>query len=268
MLLRLFILACLALLGSSPVGAHGTHQTRLAEADARIASQPGNPDFRRSRAVLYLDHRDYDAAVSDLERAEELDPGRPLTALLRGRVELARGRPAAASAALARCLSAWPEHPEAHLAMARASTASGDSRAAAHHYERALQTAPVATPAHYLGLSRALAAAGRPDQALASLDEGMRRLGPLPALTDAAIALELERGTTDAALARLDRDPERARADRLFRRGEILERDGRRDGARLAYRAALSELASRSRQTPALRKLQTRTLAALARLEP
>lgn len=268
MLLRLCTLVCLTLFAGSPVFAHGTHQARLDEAGARITAAPGNPDFHRSRAVLYLDQRDFQAALADLDRAEALDPGRPLTNLLRGRVELARGRPAEAEAALARCLATWPDHPDAHLAMARAQAARGDWLAAAQHYDRALQTAPVPTPAHYLERSRALAAAGRRDEALAGLDEGIQRLGPLPALTDSAITLELERGDTDAALARLDRDPDRARADRLLRRGEILELGGRDAGARLAYRAALAELSSRNRQTPALRKLENRTLAALARLEP
>lgn len=266
MLLRPALLLCLLLAGS-PALAHGTHEARLAEAERAIATDPGNPDLYRSRSVLHLEHGDSEAALADLDRAEALDPSRPLTDLLRGRLELARGRPDAAHEALQRCVSAWPEHPDAQLELARAHAARGDAQAAAERYELALALAPVASPTLYLERARALYAAGRTDEALAGLDAGIQRLGPHPALVDAAIGIELERDAFDAALARLAGSPSGQRPDLLLRRGEILERAGRTAEARRAYRAALAELSERRRDSPALRELAARARAALERLE-
>lgn len=98
---------------------------------------------------------------------------------------------------------------------------------------------------------------------LAGLDDGLRRLGNLVTLQDAAIALEIALGRIDAALARVDRmlaDLPR-KESWLARRGEILAASGRDDDARQAFTDALmtlERLPAPLRETAAMRDLQAR----------
>ena len=94
-----------------------------------------------------------------------------------------------------------------------------------------------------------------------ALDDGMQRLGPVVALAMLAIEIETQQGRVDAALARLDRLAERSprQATWLNRRGEILERAGRREEARASYARVLAELDTlpvHRRRSPAMRQLE------------
>ncbi len=89
--------------------------------------------------------------------------------------------------------------------------------------------------------ARALAAADRIDETLATLDEGSRRLGSVVTLELAATELEVSRARYDAALTRMDRLAATAprKEQWLLQRREILERAGRPAEAREAFAAAL-----------------------------
>jgi tetratricopeptide (TPR) repeat protein len=222
---------------------------------------------------LYQGHGDFAAALADLERAERFDPTRGDLGLHRGRLVLAAGHPEEALAPLRGLLAKVPDHPEGNLALARALAELGRPSDAADHYTRAIAAAPVATPSHYLEWADALLAAGESQVALNGLDAGLGRLGPVVALANRAIEIELALDRVDAALARLDRLASRAarRETWLARRGEILEKSGRRVEARAAYVGALSEierLPPRRRATPAMVQLESRMRGGVARLAP
>ena len=107
------------------------------------------------------------------------------------------------------------------------------------------------------------------DEALAGLDRGIERLGPLVSLEFHAIELELERKNFDGALARLDRvAPQYGRRETVLeRRGEILTAAGRENEARQAFAEALAALETISpsrRATPAMAQMETRLRAILA----
>ncbi len=94
------------------------------------------------------------------------------------------------------------------LAHARVLAALGRFGAAASAYARVVDLAPRADPDVRLERIRAIAASGRPgalDEAIREADAATAALGPIPALEQAALALERRAGRTDAALARLDR---------------------------------------------------------------
>jgi predicted RNA polymerase sigma factor len=136
-----------------------------------------------------------------------------------------------------------------------------------------LELAPGAGPDLHLARVRALAAGGDATlgEALRALDEAEADLGPVPALAQEGLALELRAGRTDAALARLDRLSARTRHREgwLVQRAEILERAGRSEQAKSAYSAALASLDSlppTRRATPAAVTLAARAREGLERL--
>lgn len=267
------IVVCAAVLAPGLARAHGSHDDRLATVERRIATDPGDAEGYLERSLIYREQGDFHRSLSDLDRAAQVTPDDARALLLRGRLFLAWSRPHDARPPLERLVARQPRNPEAQLALARALARDGHPLEAVLHYDRAIENAPVPTPTHYLERAQALAAAGEDhlEAAVAGLDAGIRRLGPAPALTRYAIELELRRGRTDAALARLSLVPSPGLdADRLAWRGEILDRAERSEEARAAYSEALAEIESlpaHKRATPARARLEARTREALARLE-
>ncbi len=256
--------------------AHGELHDRIAAVERRIAREPSNPEHYLLRADLYRQHGDWPSALADLDRAAGLAPENAGALYLRGRVLLDAGRPADARAALESYLTRESEHRDrrasAHLLLAEAAMGLAQPLQAAGHYRRATELAERPGPQAFLDCARALGAAGEPiDDALACLDDGLARLGTLPALELPAIELELEAGRFDAALARLDRLAARSprREHWRVRRGEILEQAGRFQEARAAFleaRAALAALPA-DRRPRAGRELEARIRRGLARLD-
>ncbi len=100
----------------------------------------------------------------------------------------------------------------------------------------------------------------------------MQRLGAIVTLDVMAIELELAALRYDHALARVDRlATQGGRPEAwLARRGQIMERAGRREEARAAYRAALTALDSvppSRRRVRATVDLENQLLSALEGLE-
>lgn len=233
---------------ASPASGHGDLHEQISALDRRIEAAPDRADLHLRRGDLHRAHRDWPAAMNDYDRAAHLDPGLPAVDLARGLTLLDMGSSAAARDALGRFLSRQPAHVEARVGLARSLSALGEPLAAAAEYTRAIERAARPRPEHYLERARALVQAGDVwlDEAVAALDDGARRLGSVPGLEMLAIDLELRRGRTDAALARLERlaAPAARKESWLVRRGDILEHAGRLDEARTAYRQALAAIES------------------------
>lgn len=265
----------LALALAGPSGAHGTFHGRLARLDQQLERAPKDVDLWLARAALHREHRDFDAALSDLERAAALDPARAELDYHRARVTLAAGQPAAAEAALTRFLERRPGHAAGCALRARARTDLGRPLAAAADWTCAIEAHPAAPPDYYVARASALAAAGDAHlvAALEGLEAGLARFGevPVPTLALQAAEIEVRLGRTAAALARIDRLASRAERKESWyaRRGRILERAGRRGEAQAAFeqaRAALGTLPEHRRATPAMRELDAEVAAAIERL--
>src|SRR5262249_8003603 len=126
-------------------------------------------------------------------------------------------------------------------------------------------------PDHYLERARLELARNDAAGALAGIDTGIAKMGPVPVLEDLAIAIELTQGRIDAALARLDRMAavSQRKETWLARRGEIVAKSGRKDDARSASKAALvatDRLPFAMRRTKAMTDLEDRVRNALASL--
>ncbi len=170
-------------------------------------------------------------------------------------------------------LALVPDHDRALRLRARAWTAFGQSLKAVRDWDRAIAVSKRVTPDDYFERAKLLSALGGDavQEALAGLDEGLERLGPVVSLAFMAIDLEVQLGHTDAALERLaEIEPQFARKEIVLeRRGHILLAAGRRTEARGAFVAALSELETlptHRRSTRAVESLEARLQQVLAEL--
>jgi tetratricopeptide (TPR) repeat protein len=259
------------LLGAAAAPAHEDRDETLARLDRTIAASPKDPAPWRERAVLERRRGDFARAHADLGRAAKLGLGSALTQRERGLLWLAERRFAEAEASLRGVLAETPDDPPTLLAHARALAGLERFREASDTYERLVRIAPRSSPDVQLERIGAAEAAGGLERALGSAEQALAELGPVPALEQRALDLELRTGRIDAALARLDRLARAggAREERLLQRAEILERAGREDAARNAYADTLGALAARTearRGTPAAQTIAAEARDGIARL--
>ena len=255
--------------------AHGDLHEQIVAVSQRIKADPSNADLVLRRAELYREHEQWPQANADYDRAARLAPDKPAVSLGRGKLYLAMGKLDAARASLDRVLAAQPTHVDALATRAQVLQAQGEHLAAAADYAQAIAIASSPEPDFYLGRARSLSAAqpARDDDALASLDEGLARLGKLPSLSLAAIELQVRRGEFDDALQRLDRlrEAQPRQEAWLERRGDILMAAQRPDQATQAWQdslAALEALPPRLRGTGAMLELRKRLTQRLQKVSP
>lgn len=255
--------------------AHGSFDERIEAANRAVAAAPSDPEARLVRADLLRRHGDFGAALEDLEEVDRLSPNLPRTLYFRGLVHLSGSRPGEAEVLIRRFLERQPIHAAGYEAHARALLALERPLEAAGAYDLAIAQQSIPVPDHYVERARAYAAAGNEhiEEAIRGLDAGLVVMGSVVSLERVSIELELRRGATDAALARLDRITKRSprRESWLAKRGEILVRAGRNDEARESFALALSELkllSSRKRRTPAMARLESELQQNLVGLEP
>ncbi len=258
---------------------HAELQVVIDELDRRIAADQGNAELYLRRGEMHRLHRDWPAALADYERAAGLDPSLHEVDLFRGRMHLDADHPREALAALDRFLAARPGDVRALVHRAEAKVRLGDGSGGARDYTAAIEglmrEGRSPTPEMFIERSRALAAAGPEHRkaALRGLEQGMDLLGRPITLELEALELELALGRTEAALARVERLAETTAAPEpwILRKAEILERSGRTDEARVAYRRVLEGLEARPahrRRAGPLAELEARARESLARLNP
>jgi len=258
---------------SVPAAGHEGLHEQIAALTTWIEQDPTNAELYLQRGNLHRLHRNFGLALTDYDRAAQLQTSLAAVDLFRGLTFLDAGAPHLAKLALDRFLATQPDHAEARVARARALMRLGSHLAAAADLTHAINQSPKPKPEYYLERARALAAHGeeRIDEALHGLDEGMKTLGPIITLQLYAIELELQKKRPEAALARLGQITAQAarKESWLARRGEILEQAGRHADAREAYAAALAAMetlpASR-RKTKMMSELDRRLHAGLERL--
>ena len=206
--------------------AHDDLERQLERLDQAIEAAPREAELYLQRASVHHAHQDPAEALTDLERAERLDPDAAGLWLLRGRVLLESGRAGEAIPALQRYLDLQPGDGLALALRARARSQTGDTAGAEADYAAA--TASLARPGPELIMERSqnLQSAGRSQEALAVLDEGIRNLGGAAAL--ARFEAPLQRPGSRAAL--------------LARRAEVLDLAGEPEAASEDRRQALAAL--------------------------
>jgi len=269
---RLIPLVCVAIwlvLLSSFVAAHEGLHEQIEAVTARIKRDPKNASLYLQRGELHRLRRDWARASADYDRAARLQPELKIIDLARGKMLFESGRLQRAKFTLDRFLHQQSGHFEGLITRGRVLAKLGARSDAVKDFTQALAVSSAPEPELYL--ERAQVIAGdetRVGEALSSLDEGIKRLGPLVTLQLAAIDLELRRHNYEGALTRLDLIA--AQSERketwLVRRGEILRLAGREEEARTAFNAALVAIESlppERRQTRTVTALQLRARSAL-----
>jgi tetratricopeptide (TPR) repeat protein len=262
-----------------PASAHGDLDRQIAEVTARIAAQQARPVNVGTRAVLHFErgelhrlHGDWARAEADYDMAIRYQPDLHPVDLGRGRMLLDMGRPRDAKAVLERFLRNWPNHPEGLLVHAQILVKLGWGGKAVRFIDQAIARISQPEPDYYLARVEILVSLGpaQLSRAVAGLDEGIARLGPVVALETRAIELDVELGRWASALSRVDRQAAATiRKDLwLARRADILDSAGRRAEARASRQQALQVIASlppplRTRKTTV--DLEQQLVAALGR---
>ncbi|MFM1767817.1 MAG: hypothetical protein RJA22_346 [Verrucomicrobiota bacterium] len=254
--------------------AHGDFHTLITAADQDVQKEPGKPEPYLRRAELYRLHQMWPECEADIARAVVLVPELPLVDLCLGRLRMDTAWPLTARAHFDRFLAKHPDHVEALTLRSRVWQALGHPLNASEDLARAVRATPEGAPELYIERAQALASAGSGqwETALAVLDDGMRKMGPLVTLQLTAIDIELRRQNYDGALSRVDAVAARSprKESWLARRGEILLQAGRSDEARQAYQSALAALDTLPpvrRNVPAVLDLERRIRVELDQLK-
>jgi tetratricopeptide (TPR) repeat protein len=230
-------------------------------------------DLFIQRGELYMHCREWAKAEADFAAAAQLDPQRLSIGFQRARALLEGGEPARARPFIEHYLGQKPSQAEAWFMRGEIMAALGKTDLARADYAEGFRRAPEASAEQILQWTRLFAALPECDagEVLSVLDDALARLGPMPALLDYAIGLEVGRKNYDAALARIDRGMMHSRfqGNLLVRRGDVLAKSGRRADAMASYRAALAaieELPERNRAVADVQKLASDARNAIERL--
>lgn len=247
----------------SAVRAHPSSAERIAFLDREVEARPEDPRPYLERGAEYSHDGQYELALADLRKAEEL--GDPIVAAYElGLLHHRMGRLAVARTYLDAFLARSPNDALALEERARLLGELGQVDAAVADYERLFAVSRHPNPGSYVAAARLLAAQGEGGiaPALAMLDRGMERLGVVPQLQQPALELELLRGREAQALDRLrSLEPALGESpDWKVEMAELLLRTERAGEARAFLASASAQLAT-LRQTPARRALATRVAA-------
>ena len=233
----------------------------------QIAANPRDGQLLVQRSRLQALGRNYDLALADLDRANRLSP-LPEIDRERAMVYLSAGWYETGVEHVSRHLAKFPKDAAAYLARARMRVKLDQRAAASADFAASFQH--MGHPPLELYLERASALTTEDGaflgEALATLEQGIKQLGPIVTLETAALEVELQQKNFNGALKRVDAMVERMpRKDTwLVRRGDVLVQAGRMVEARVAYQKALEAIAQlppiqRNRATTKELETQVRT---------
>ncbi|MES1167492.1 MAG: tetratricopeptide repeat protein [Pseudomonadota bacterium] len=252
-----------------PVKPGSVHEEELSRANEQVAASPGEGKVWFQRSVLLLLDGEFTAALLDVEQAERLAPGKFFTPWVRGQALAGLGRLEEGRAVLDEFLAAHPDHAAGFAARARISNRLNQTAPALADYRRVLHAGANADVELVLEATGALAASGCAAEALDALTAVLTKLGPVPALTQRAMELEIGAGRFEAALAHVDDLQKLAPRPEpwMAKRASLLAQAGRAEDARHAWQALLTHLETLpnlQRGAPALRSLAEEAGRALA----
>jgi tetratricopeptide (TPR) repeat protein len=207
-------------------------ERRIAAATERIRHNPGDPMLWVARARLQLATGATTAAANDLAAALRLDPGCVAALVGTAFAEHQLGNDVAALVAIRKAGDRGAAGPGLDRLRAQTLCELHRCAEAVPYFESALAATADPRPEHFLELAAALVVADgatASDRARTVLQHGMVVLGPVVALIDATVDLDVRAGECERALACLEQlRPFLARTGPLHeRRAKVLEAAGR-----------------------------------------
>jgi tetratricopeptide (TPR) repeat protein len=261
---RYWVFFALSLLAGRNAFAHGQLLIRVAEVSRQIDTTTNKTArLYLERAQLYRMDQNWAAAEADYTRAEKLAPNLISVQVCHAGMLADSGQLEPASKMFTAVLERASQNGDALVGRARVRLKLGQRQAAMADFKRGLELLAEPAAEDFVDLAAELTIEGKPTDALQTLDTGIKRLGPIPALQTPAIDLELSRKNYEGALARIETIvPQLLRKEIwLARRADVLLADGRNAEARQSYRDALvaiASLPSRVQQSPPMLSLKSR----------
>jgi tetratricopeptide (TPR) repeat protein len=237
---RVFVLAVvatIALLWPHGVWAHPDLIEQIDHLSTEIKQAPGNPTIYLQRAEVYRQHAQYVEALADVDNASRAKADVSVLHLARCKIYADSGKHLEAVKEADALLVLVPHHPETLALRAKAKVYLGQTNEALADYSLAISNFPHAEPDLVLERMRLQIASGKTAEAVAGLDEGLKRIGPAIQLQTAAIECERAAKNWEGALVRLETIIARMpiKEPWLLQRAELLEEAGRKPEAKSAY---------------------------------
>jgi predicted Zn-dependent protease len=183
---------------------HGAYQDVVAAISAELQRKPDDAALRYRLAEAHAGHEEWRACFEEIRIVERLAPGVHPVGYLRGLALHAAGKEDEAKRELDAFLTNRPGHVGAHSARGRVLMNLGDPAAAAEDFRKAMRHDVSPHAGLVAEAARALAAAGKADDASRLLDERLKAIGDDPELLACALDVDQRRGAWDAALRRVD----------------------------------------------------------------
>lgn len=259
-----FSLLLSLLITSSAVWSHGDVHHRLRQLSRQIDRDPENIDLLLKRGEMYLVERHGDEAFAEFNRVLALAPQRHEVWFLLAKSQMLLNHHDQALASVDQYLQKADNDASrrrGQLLKGEILSVAGHWQAAGNAYLQAIELSNPVEPDSVLFAVAAFRQGGNIDQALAVLQTGIERLGPLAALHEQALELEMLSGRYDAALRRVEEmlAGNQRLAFLLYQKGVILKALARQDEAKLAFDdglRAIANLPADKQKTPVLEKLK------------
>ncbi|MEO5803824.1 MAG: hypothetical protein ABIR24_09860 [Verrucomicrobiota bacterium] len=268
----LAIILFLAAISPEKANAHGDLEIRIEEVTRKIETATNKfASLYLERGELHREHQSWTEAEADYARAAKLDLKLEAVDFCHAKMLDDSGQLESARAMFDKVLNGSPNNGEAFIGRARVLVKLNQPKPAVADFRHALELLREPKPEHFLELAKVLTSENSTNDALRSLDAGIKKFGPEVTLQLYALELDLGRKNTDAALARLDTIIERAarKESWLARRGDILLAVNRPTEAQKSFESALAAiklLPSVLQKAPPMQNLQSRIHAALGKI--
>lgn len=218
----------------------------MEELAAELSAHPQDSRLYVRRTQLYIEHGEWRAALTDIERAERLGSDTAGLDLLRAQALAVGGLNTQAEALLADFLQTHADHGIALLAHARVLAKLERYEESLKAYRTALRRTTDPEPDLYQEVAEALTLHKHNDEAIETLQLGMARRGNVPSLVLKAMEMEIALGRFDEALKRVDVMEQQAPRPEpwMARRAALLTQAKRFDDARSAWTALRDRIAA------------------------
>lgn len=249
--------------------AHGETLLRIADLTRQLEGNPTNRvQIYLLRGDLFREHQDWKSAEADYASAAKLQPNLPAVRLGQANLLVDTGRLDAAEALFTEITQEFPREGEAFIGRGRVLIRLNRRKEAIEDLQRGVKLVAIPQPECFLELAQALIAEEQPGAALQTLNEGIKRLGPLVSLQEVALQIELRQKNLEGALQRIDSILKVATREEswLAQKGDILLLAQRPEEAHRSFMLALKAvdaLPRRLQQSPAVIELVAHIRSAL-----
>lgn len=268
-----FLLICAVSFSSVPVFAHGYGHEKILQITAQLKAQGDSADLYAKRAHIFQDNQHWLEAMSDFDKAADLDPDNADYDIDRASLCYDAGEYMRSLDFVDLYLLRHENTMAALLLKARSYRALKQFKQAGKFYELALSQATTVagsqSPQWYVEFADTLTKAGDKQKALHVLQQGIEQLGDISVFQVMAAELEVDLALYDSALERIDQllNHSQRKDIWLARRADILSSAGRGKEAQRTYQqayTALRGLPQRLQNLPVSRDLENTLLARIS----